>query len=962
MLQNIFKKIRNFITHYLQVIIVWLFFALMVLSSYYFMSEIETRHLKRHIEDLLDKSHTYIESEMMIMDTLSIDDKIRRIAPFIISISASDGGYGVLIDENKNIIIHPNESIIGQGLHEMRVGPEIIRDLEMGLVISERESKNYKNETVIIFSKELQNGWYIAILIPKNQYYKSIYNIARILILLGVILAGILSVFLIKMIKDKYKVSKKIAEERRKFKKTAHWYKSILDAVPLPISVTDANTCWTFMNSHVEEFLGVKFKDIEGYPCCNWGSHICNTPNCGIECAKRGIKQTYFSHNNESYKVDVEILKDINGETAGYIEIVQDITQIEDITRKQMEAESVSKAKSAFIATMSHEIRTPLNAILGITDIEIQDNTLSHKTKEALIKIHNSGDLLLHIINDILDLSKIESGKLELTPALYDVPSLINDTVHLNMIRISNKPIEFELTVNENIPSRLLGDEFRIKQILNNVLSNAFKYTTKGNVILSVDAHLKQNSDELYISNELCYILTFKISDTGEGMTEEQVTDMFNEYSHFNMEANRTTDGTGLGMSITKHLIRLMDGEISVDSKLGIGTTFTINLPQKGIDTNTISKQMIENLQSFHYDSSPLLKKSQIIRDPMPYGSVLVVDDVETNLYVAKGLMTPYELKIDLVVSGYDAIEKIKEGYIYDIIFMDHMMPKMDGVEAAKIIRKMGYTNSIVALTANAVSGQAEIFLDSGFDDFISKPIDVRHLNIILNKLIRDKQPIEVVERARQTKRERLNALGIQQEEISNELAKIFIRDAKKAINALETAIKNNFSGREDLSTYIINVHAIKSALANIGEREISAKAEILEKAGRDSNFHILFNETAEFINMLLTVIQKLSPESYVPNDAFAVSDINSIQNETEDETEEALVFLHEKLLVILEACTTFDKKTIKTALNELNTKTWSNKTKEMIDKFSEYLLHSEYETISEIISDVTKKLSCNSA
>ncbi|MCL2184352.1 MAG: ATP-binding protein [Treponema sp.] len=952
MLHNIFITIKKFISHYIQVLFVWFFFALMVLSSYYFMSEIETKHLKRHVEDLLDKSQAYLDSEMNkieailssddnMFDITAIDSIINNITPYILSIGEADSGYGVLFDGHKNIIVHPNENDIGKGLDEMNIGIDLIHDLDKGLVISERETINYKNETVIVFSKQLNNGWYIAILIPKNNYYKSLYSIAGILIFLGIVFAGILSIFLIKIIHDKHKAHKVIANERLEFKKTAHWYKSILDAIPLPVSVTDANTCWTFINSRAEDFLGVKFEKIEGFPCCNWGAQICNTPSCGIECAKRGIKQTFFTHKNESYKVDIEILKDINGETAGYIEVVQDITQLEEMARRQMEAESVSKAKSAFIATMSHEIRTPLNAILGITDIEIQDDMLSQKTKEALIKIHSSGDLLLHIINDILDLSKIEAGKLELTPNIYDVPSLINDTVHLNMVRINNKPIEFALNLNENIPSRLLGDEVRIKQILNNVLSNAFKYTSSGNVKLYVDSSYNQKQ-----SDNKNYVLTFKISDTGEGMTEEQVTDMFNEYSRFNMEANRTTEGTGLGMSITKHLIRLMNGEIFVNSKLGEGTTFTINLPQKRIDEETISKQMMENLQSFHYDSSPLLKKSQMVRDPMPYGSVLVVDDVETNLYVAKGLMTPYDLKIDLVVSGYDAIDKIKEGYIYDIIFMDHMMPKMDGVEATKIIRSLGYTNAIVALTANAVVGQADFFMKSGFDDFISKPIDVRHLNIILNKLIRDKQPMELVERARRTKRERLEAIGVQQEEIHADLANIFIRDAKKAITSLETVIKNNFSGREDESTYIINVHAIKSALANIGERDISVKAEKLEKAGRDGNLNVLLNETPEFINLLLSVIQKLTPESYTNNAAGS---------ENDTETEDALAFLHEKLLIIMEACTTYDKKTIKTVLSELKERTWTNKTKEMLDQFSEYLLHSEYEKISAVISEVTK-------
>jgi PAS domain S-box-containing protein len=897
-------------------------------------------------EPVITYAQQILDYESRQLGIICIDILLGNIARQIVSTGITSGSYGILFDENMKLIIHPDADQIGKKLHDLKISPDIINELEQGAVsISEREIINYNNKTVIMFTQKLNNGWHIGILIPKNNYYKSLYIIAFILIILGTALAGILSFILLRIIADKQKADERAQEMLNKIEATAHWYKSILDAVPLPITVTDANTNWTFVNTQVEKFLNVKFEDIKGKPCSNWGANICNTPNCGIECAKRGLKQTYFTHNGSSYKVDVEILRDINGETAGYIEVVQDITQLEEITKRQMEAETVSKTKSAFIAVMSHEIRTPLNAILGIADIQIQDHTISQTARDALIKIHNSGDLLLRIINDILDLSKIEAGKLEIMPVDYNVPSLINDTMHINMVRINNKPIEFELFVNENTPLDLFGDELRIKQILGNLLSNAFKYTEEGIVSLSVNAE-PENTDAFVM-------LIFDIRDTGQGMTPEEIRNLFNEFSRFHIEANRKTGGVGMGLNITRHLIRLMNGEISVKSKPGIGSTFTVRLPQKRVNSGVIGKELAENLQHFRFNNSSLLKNVQIMREYMPYGSVLIVDDVETNLYVAKGLMVPYGLKIDTVISGFEAIKKIKDGTIYDIVFMDHMMPNMDGIETTKIIREIGYVHPIVALTANAVVGQEEIYLQSGFDDFISKPIDIRQLNVVLNKLIRDKQPSEIIEKARREKAEQENS--VQQQVIDSELAEIFARDAGKAVAVLDAILKSNFRKedslhkevalhkeaalhKEEAQSFIINVHAMKSALANIGETKLSDTAKKLEQAGRDEKFDVIGAEMPGFLDALRAVIEKIKPKDD--------------ENETGECSEEALAFLDERLAAIREACATMNKKAAKNALNELKTNKWPRDIKEMLGKISEHLLHSEFDSAAALADE----------
>jgi signal transduction histidine kinase/DNA-binding response OmpR family regulator len=513
-----------------------------------------------------------------------------------------------------------------------------------------------------------------------------------------------------------------------------------------------------------------------------------------------------------------------------------------------------NKAKSDFLARVSHEIRTPMNAILGISEIQLQDEIHSPEIKEAFERIYNSGSLLLGIINDILDLSKIEAGKLELNLAQYDIASLIHDIVQINIMRYEAKSIEFVLDVNEDLPLLLIGDELRIKQILNNLLSNAFKYTEKGAVKLTVFDEPAEPSDMSKIN------IVFIISDTGQGMTADQVQKLGSEYSRFNMEANRGTEGTGLGMNITRNLVQLMDGTISVDSTPRIGSIFTVRLPQEKTSSAVIGKEIANNLMRLNLDNSVKLRAFNTKKEYLPYGRVLLVDDVETNLYVARGLLAPYGLTIETVMSGFEAINKVKDGLTYDIIFMDHMMPRMDGIEATRIIRDLGYTKPIVALTANAIAGQAAMFLASGFDDFISKPIDIRQLNMTLNKLIRDKHPAEVVEAARKQKAV-IHSGSSQKKALEPELAEIFTRDAKKALAELEIICSNNFRRDDDLSAFIINIHAMKSALANIGEAALSAEALKLEQIGRENNTDLLLSEIPSFMEKLRTIIKKIEPK-----------------------------------------------------------------------------------------------------
>jgi len=868
---------------------------------------------------------------------ICLDINLDRIRQHAVNTQFAEKGYGFLLSESLELIAHPEPSMIGLPLNVVKSN---ISSFEEELIqngyVYEVITTDYRKIESIVFLERLQNGWYMGVVTPRDKYYETTINMALVLTVMGVILATALILILLVIFNE-------INKENEKSQTMAYWYNSILNAIPLPVTVTDADTKWTFINTAVEKFLGVTLEEVIGKPCSNWGANICNTPACGIECAKRGQRQTFFSEGDSSYQLDVAIIKDKQEKTMGYIEVVQDITNMKLLAKKQADAEAANFAKSIFLTKVSHEIRTPMNAILGITEIQLRNETLPADVKDALDRIYNSGYMLLGIINDILDLSKIEAGKLELFPVEYDFPSLINDTVVLNIVRYESKPIKFNIHVDENIPLMLLGDELRIKQILNNLLSNAFKYTASGEISMSVSQESPRNETE-------GITLVFRISDTGQGMTPEQLEKLFNEYTRFNMEINRAVEGAGLGMSITKNLVRLMNGDIQVQSQLGKGSVFTVRLPQ-GVAPNSgvLGRELAEKIGHMSPVKTAYAKKAPIIYEYMPYGRVLVVDDVETNLYVTRGLITPYGLSVETASSGYEAIEKIKQGLMWDIIFMDHFMPGMDGIETAQIIRGLGYTKPIVALTANVITGQSEMFFANGFDDFLSKPIDIRQLDIVLNKLIRDKYPDEIIEAARQAKNNMGKSSGTMPS-VKPELAKFFIRDAEKAAVTLETILKKHGEYEdEDMQLYTINVHGMKSALANIGETELSAFALKLEEAGRERNIAVISKETTAFLSDLYAVIEKNRPNK----DDIGNEDVGDIQDGDK-------AYLFEKLSFIKEACAEYNKKAAKDTLTQLQQKKWPRHVRETLDAIAEYLLHSEFKEAAKLAKDYSDSLTLN--
>jgi signal transduction histidine kinase/CheY-like chemotaxis protein len=565
------------------------------------------------------------------------------------------------------------------------------------------------------------------------------------------------------------------------------------------------------------------------------------------------------------------------------------------------QAEQSNRYKGIFLAHMSHEIRTPMNAILGISEIQLANKSHREETIEAFTKINESGNLLINIINDILDFSKIEAGKVETKSIEYDIPTLISDTVLINTSRYENSNIEFMLDLREGTPLELFGDALRIKQILNNLLSNAFKYTEKGVVTLSIFS-------EPIPKLEGCYILIFRVTDTGLGMNQSQVSRIFNEYTRFNMNTNRSISGTGLGMSITKRLIDMMEGEIFVSSEVNKGSEFTVRIPQKAVGDIFCTAELANRINQFDFEDMSRLSKTKIAQEATLNGRVLVVDDVSSNLYVASGMLELYGLQVETATSGFEVIDKIKKGESYDIIFMDHMMPIKDGTQTTKELRSMGYTAPIVALTANAVIGQAEVFLSNGFDEFVPKPIDVKQLNEILDKFIVSDKPAPVVAPSKQ---------------IDPMLLQAFCRDIENAILVLREA--------EDLKKFATTAHGIKTVLANMGEVHKSEKAFEFEKAGLDGDSEFISRNIDSFIEMLETLLLKITPTG------TPASDNDDIIEDTD--------FLKEHLTVIKTACENYDSTTAYDAYSLIKTKQWKSSTTLMLEEIHDLMfLSSEFE------------------
>ena len=906
--------------------------------------------------------------------------------------SAYEEMYKLLFPENSNAKYYDSQFYAIRALENGEIDLLMASENMLLTLRNYMEKPNYKAN--IIFSTPIEESLFgfnknevmLHSIVCKAQGYINsekigqewkgrIYDYSRRMTLERFVYLVVFVIFLSLVLMVVFLLFIRISRLKKHFENQAITLSAIYNTIPDLVYCMDTNCRFINCNRSYEKFTGFTEGEIIGKTDLEIYSKI----------PDQNMSQGYMAINKKvlydrktitleeaAYRYDRNnvILKTTktpliqNGKIIGLLGISRDIT---DHKAAEEAAYAASRAKSNFLAKMSHEIRTPMNAIIGMTELAMRENDIDAVHKH-IQTVKQAGAHLLSIINDILDFSKIEVGKLEILEAEYSVSSLVNDIISIIRMRVIDSQVRFAVNINSKIPNALTGDETRIRQVLLNLLSNAVKYTEKGFVSFTMYG---EAGDGNYVN------LIIEVMDSGKGIKEEDVKNLFSEYSQIDQDKNRGIEGVGLGLAITWNIVKAMGGDIKVYSEYGKGSIFTVTLPQKiavsqplayvkkpegikvivyerreiyansivsaicdlGVDCMLVSSNaelqdtLAKEKYNFIFTSFTLYERNRvkisqfaknvkivllaefgeavhekkmsilampvysislanilngvaesftfsegsedIVRFIAPDAKVLVVDDIKTNLKVAQGLMLPYKLQVDLCTGGKEAIEAVLFKH-YDIIFMDHKMPDMDGVEATLLIRKMGEEDPyyekvpIIALTANAVSGTREAFLQIGFNDFISKPIDTVRLNSVLEKWIpKGKQKIApkkdsgIDQKDKNGNEKSFEIAGI-------DTAKgIFLSGGTQAsyLETLEIYYKDGFEKiREiagcletgDMNLYTVHVHALKSASANIGALELSEIAATLESAGERKDAGYIELHTPAFLAALKTMLGEI--------------------------------------------------------------------------------------------------------
>jgi signal transduction histidine kinase/CheY-like chemotaxis protein len=872
-------------------------------------------------------------------------------------------------------------------------------------------------------------------------------------------------------------LSRQSAEKGSRSARTTEIFNTLMDITPNMIVMLDEMNRITYISRSLAVLAHIEnFETAQGRPIVDIFPGIDMKMVIGEIAEAEGFYENTVEIMVNGKRRYLRIISDqFPGAARGRFIDMSDITPIMEARveaeEAKIRAEEANAAKSAFLAQMSHEIRTPMNAITGMSELILREQTSPaiHEQAEAVKQAANN---LVAIVNDILDISKIESGKLEIIPGNYELAALLNNVITIIRMRLQEKPVFFVVNIDSAIPRNLCGDIVRIRQILLNLLSNAAKYTNQGYISLTVKGSRQEGQG---------ITLTFEVADSGIGIKEEDLPRLFDKFTQMDIRANRGVEGTGLGLAIARSLSRIMGGDISVSSVYGQGSTFIAVLPQEIHDGNPFASvkdpetkrvlvyenrevyansifTSLENLGvpcklvsdgkayrqaldeesfDFIFVASALFDKAreQIIdrgidttlallaeageviarrnvrfiampahvlsianvlnnveelrtynaaesgnvRFTYPSAHVLIVDDIKTNLIVTEGLLAPYAMKIDTCLNGSESI-RLVQAHHYDLMLVDHMMPGMDGIEVLKVIRALPgeyfQTLPIVILTANAIVGMRDMFLKAGFNDYISKPIDITKLNEIVDRWIPDKKKVKewrVQERNNDEKtgesgRGGLSELPPEIDEFSplsglmdvgkgiamtggtgkgyRKVLEFFCRDVKERLPA--------FTGTPDeagLASFVIHVHGIKSAARTIGAMEVSEKAAALETAGKAGDMDTIRKLLPEFCRWLFELVDGIGEVLKQRDNPGAGAELNPA--EVQD-----IPLLIAKFSQLRGALEAGDIKDIERSLEELEKSAAGSVISGAIADLPDKILITEYQEaiddIDRIISQIT--------
>jgi signal transduction histidine kinase/DNA-binding response OmpR family regulator len=787
---------------------------------------------------------------------ICLDVSLADIKNHVANMRLTEGGYGIFINEKLELFYFPEKEMIGRSAFEISSDPSVlVNEALAGNDIFEREILNYKNKIAVAFSSQLQNGWLLFILTPKDEYYRELHEMEIFLVILGIILALALIMVLIRVDMAKEKLDQENRQKdillatMEKERETDELTQIMLDAMPLSCLLWDKNLNTSVCNQAAVKLFKLsgkqdyidRFYDLSpeyqlnglpsreeaiakvkkafeiGYDRFEWLHQTMTGEPLPAEITLVRVK-----HKGEyivvAYSRDLRELK----------AMLNEMHKVEDDLRLARDAAEVANiTKSAFLANMSHEIRTPMNSIIGFTELAM-DDTISPHTKDYLQHIIENAEWLLQIINDILDISKVESGKMELEHIPFDLHEILAHCRTVIMPKAMEKGTQMHFYAEPSVGRKLLGDPTRLRQIIINLLSNAIKFTNIGMVKLS---------STITDSTENTVTIQFEIRDSGIGMTKEQMERIFEPFTQADSTTTRRYGGTGLGLSITKNLIELMGGKLNVESTVGLGSKFSFSLIFDTIDVS-VEKDDREFTETAWLDK------------PAFEGEILVCEDNAMNQRVIREYLAKVGLKVVIAGNGREGVEivssrKEKGEKPFDLIFMDIHMPVMDGLEAAFKINKMQTGTPIVAMTADIMSNDKELYRQNGMPDHMGKPFTSQELWHCLLKYLKP------INKAGDHKIIQLDS----DMELQKVLQVLFARNNQNKFSEITGALE-----ADDIKLAHRLAHTLKGNAGQIGKTRLQLAATNVEQALKNGKNLVAEEQLKALETELTSVLYELAP------------------------------------------------------------------------------------------------------